>query len=304
MSPLKIYQIDAFTRTRLQGNPAGVVLAADRLSEGEMQAIARELNNSETAFLLAPKAPDHDVHIRFFTPAVEVPVCGHATIAAHHVRAIEGLAPEGESRQLTGVGVQRIETERLASGGVRIWIHQQPPVFGPRLSGQERRALVAALGIHDDDLGTGPVEIVSTGHSKVMVPIRTRGLLDAVAPDPAALTALSRGIGCNGYHLFTLQGPDAGTLAHCRMFAPAVGIAEDPVTGNANGPLGAYLVRHGLAGSDARTRGLSAWLRQGEAMGRPGRVKVEVAVDGDGAPTAVRIGGDAVVAFRGEMAMP
>lgn len=298
----RIYQVDAFTRSRFTGNPAGVVPDAAGLDEAQMQAIARELNNSETAFILPPRGPDHDVHVRFFTPTTEVPVCGHATIASHYVRAIEGAAVGGTLHQLTGAGVLAVDVEPLESRDYRIWMHQREPAFGAVLDDGQRRALLAALHLAEDELGQGPIQIVSTGHSKVMVPLRDRTLLDALAPDLAGLAALSRAIGCNGFHAFTLADPDHDTLAHARMFAPAIGIAEDPVTGNANGPLGAYLVQHRLLPPAQLRSGLSGWITQGEAMGRPGRVKVEVTVDpATLRPTAVRIGGDAVVAFRGEM---
>jgi PhzF family phenazine biosynthesis protein len=298
----RIYQVDAFTRTRFNGNPAGVVPDAAGLDEAQMQAIARELNNSETAFILPSRGPDHDVHVRFFTPTTEVPVCGHATIASHYVRAIEGTAVSGRVRQLTGAGVLAIDVEPVGPDDFRIWMHQREPSFGTVLAGAQRRALLDALHLAEGDLGPGLLQIVSTGHSKVMVPLRDRARLDALAPDLAALAALSREIGCNGFHAFTLADPDPGTLAHARMFAPAIGIAEDPVTGNANGPLGAYLVQHRLVLPEMRRAGLSCWIRQGEAIGRPGRVRVEVAVDPASLrPTAVRIGGDAVVAFRGEI---
>lgn len=89
LTVLKVYQVDAFTTEKFRGNPAGVVLNGDNLTDQEMQAIARELNNSETAFLLSPDSPDHDVRTRYFTPKTEVPICGHATIASQYVRAIE-----------------------------------------------------------------------------------------------------------------------------------------------------------------------------------------------------------------------
>jgi len=298
----RVYQVDAFTRARFMGNPAGVVPNADGLSGVQMQAIARELNNSETAFIFRPQANDHDVHIRFFTPTTEVPICGHATISAHYVRAIEGQMGSGSVRQLTGAGVLQVDIEPVDGGDFRIWMHQRPPTFGPSLSSADRHRLVAALRITEDDLGDGPIEIVSTGHSKVMIPLRNRSILNDLKPDLPALTSISRDIGCNGYHLFTLANPDPGILAHARMFAPAIGIAEDPVTGNANGPLGAYLVQHQLVPPASFQSGLSCWMRQGESMGRPGLVKVEVAVDPALlTPSAVRIGGDAVIAFRTEM---
>ncbi|WP_363800420.1 PhzF family phenazine biosynthesis isomerase [Lysobacter firmicutimachus] len=115
----RVFQVDAFTRRRFAGNPAGVVLDADRLSEAQMLAIARELNNSETAFVLAPRDDSHEVWIRYFTPTVEVPVCGHATVAAHYVRA-QVLGARGRLRQLTGAGVMQIDIEPAEAGEVRV----------------------------------------------------------------------------------------------------------------------------------------------------------------------------------------
>ncbi|MEH6419937.1 PhzF family isomerase [Pseudomonas sp. CGJS7] len=294
----RIYQVDAFTREAFTGNPAGVVLDADGLSDAQMQAIAREFNNSETAFVLSPRDDSHALWLRYFTPTTEVPVCGHATVAAHYARAVELGLPATSLRQLTGVGVMQIDIEPDGAGDYRVWMRQNPPQFGPALSDSECAALVAALGIDADELGDGPVEIVSTGHSKVMVPLRRRERMDRLAPDLPALAALSRRIGCNGFHVFALDAPAPGVLAHGRMFAPAIGIAEDPVTGNANGPLGAYLVRHRLIDPARYRDGLSAVMGQGEAIGRPGRVRVEVAVEGaDAQPVSVRIGGDATIVF-------
>jgi PhzF family phenazine biosynthesis protein len=298
----RVYQVDAFTRERFKGNPAGVVPHADGLSEAQMQAVARELNNSETAFIFRPTSDDHDVHVRFFTPTIEVPICGHATIAAHYVRAIEGQATRGTIRQLTGAGVLDVDIEPVEASDFQIWMQQRPPVFGPLLSSEDQARLVAALGIADSDVGTGPVEIVSTGHSKVMLPLRSRAVLNGLEPDLHALSVISRDIGCNGFYAFTLADPDEGILAHGRMFAPAIGIAEDPVTGNANGPLGAYLVRHQLIPAHEWRTGLSCWMRQGETMGRSGRVKVEVGVAPKSLmPISVRIGGEAVLVFDTEI---
>ncbi|GLQ99140.1 PhzF family isomerase [Dyella mobilis] len=298
----RVYQVDAFTRERFKGNPAGVVPHADGLSEAQMQAMARELNNSETAFIFRPTGEDHDVQVRFFTPTTEVPICGHATIAAHYVRAVEGLVTQGTVRQLTGAGILNVSIERLGGSDYRIWMQQRAPFFGPALSAGDQVRLTTALGIAESDLGSGPIEIVSTGHSKVMIPLRSRAVLNELKPDLQALSAISRDIGCNGFYLFTLADPDEGVLAHGRMFAPAIGIAEDPVTGNANGPLGAYIVRHQLIPAHLWRTGLSCWMGQGEAIGRSGRVKVEVGIAPKSLlPVSVRIGGEAVLVFSADM---
>jgi PhzF family phenazine biosynthesis protein len=298
--PRRLYQIDAFTNRPFAGNPAGVVANADGLTQGQMQAIARELNNSETAFLLPPCGTDHDVHVRFFTPTTEVPICGHATISAHYVRALEG-APAGVTRQLTGAGVLSVEIEKNPEIGVRIWMTQKPATFERILTVEQRGRLLRALGLSTDALAPiGEVQVVSTGHSKVMIPLRSRATLEALRPDLAILSTLSIELGCNGYYPFTLDSPSVGTFSSGRMFAPAIGIAEDPVTGNAAGPLGAYLLRAGLVepGADGRVTFVAG---QGEAVGRPGSVLVEVACRSPDAAINVRIAGQAVVVFKSEL---
>ncbi len=292
MGLFRLYQVDAFTTERFSGNPAGVVPDATGLSDAQMQAIAREMNVSETAFIFPVGGCDHDMTIRFFTPSTEVPVCGHATIAAHWIRAFEG-APDGSVRQKTGAGILPVEIERMA-GATRIWMTQNTATFEEPISGSVKEEIQRALGVLELS-EIAPVQIVSTGHSKVMVPIPSQTALNAIVPDLPALSRLSKLIGCNGFFPFALAESSEDVLAHGRMFAPAIGIAEDPVTGNACGPLGAYLASHGLleVRSDSETR---FYVRQGEAMGRAGTVSVAVGRDREG--FGVRISGEAVIAFE------
>lgn len=292
-----LYQVDAFTTRRFAGNPAGVVPDAAGLSEAEMLAIARELNNSETAFVFPAERDDHDVRVRFFTPTTEVPICGHATIAAHWVRAHEG-APQGITRQLTGAGILPVEIAIDEDGQRRIWMTQAPATFGPAIEGELRDALIAALGIGPDAIADyGPIQVVSTGHSKVLIPLNSRQVLDGLKPDAKALVRLSSQLACNGYYPFTLASPAPGCLSHGRMFAPAIGIPEDPVTGNASGPLGAYLLEHGKIALNRDGR-FTFVARQGEAIGRPGSVTVEVTRSDAAGAIHVRIAGEAVIVFR------
>jgi PhzF family phenazine biosynthesis protein len=298
MRRYRIYQVDSFTAEKFRGNPAGVVPQADGLSEAEMQAIARELNNPETAFVLSPDGPDHDVWVRFFTPTIEVPSCGHATIAAHYVRAVENALPPSTVVQKIGAGILPVDIES-DDAGYRIVMTQGRIEFGEPFSESQVGEIVAALGLEADHLDKRcPVQVVSTGHSKVLVGIRSRADLNRLSPDLGRLAEISARIGCNGYFVFVLESEPSDVLAHGRMFAPAIGIPEDPVTGNANGPLGAYLARHGLA--DPVDGVLSFRAQQGEAMGRPGTVEVEVEVEGT-EPKVVRVGGRAVIAFQFEL---
>jgi PhzF family phenazine biosynthesis protein len=310
----RIFHIDSFTRTPFRGNPAGVVLDADGLTGAQMQDIARELKHSETAFVLRPDGEDHDVRVRFFTPTVEVPVCGHATIAAHYalasVASAAGMRAERSVVQKTGAGLQRIRTVRdggAADADWRIEIGQGAPQFGEPLDAGWRRRTAQALGITGAPAGDGladglaagrPLQLVSTGHGKVIVPLPDGFPLERLVPDMAALAALSREIGCNGWFPFVLKGERA---TEGRMFAPAIGIPEDPVTGNANGPLGAYLVRHKLMAHNGRELVFDG--HQGRAMRRDGVVRVRVAVE-EGAPAAVTISGQAVILFSARLALP
>jgi PhzF family phenazine biosynthesis protein len=295
-----VYQVDAFTTQRFAGNPAGVVPDAAGLSEAEMLAIARELNNSETAFVFPAEHDDHDVRVRFFTPTTEVPICGHATIAAHWICAHEG-APKGITRQRTGAGILPVEIGIDVDGRRRIWMTQAPASFAPAIEGEARDALLAALGIGPDAIADyGPIQVVSTGHSKVLIPLRSRAALDGLKPDLKALVRLSSQFECNGYYPFTLARPAPGFLSHGRMFAPAIGISEDPVTGNASGPLGAYLLEHGHIELDSGGK-FTFEACQGEAMGRPGSVTVEVTRSDAADAIQVRIAGEAVIVFRTEI---
>jgi PhzF family phenazine biosynthesis protein len=297
MKTIRVYQVDAFTTEKFRGNPAGVVPDAQGLTDAQMQTIARELNNSETAFVLPPTAPDHDVWVRFFTPMIEVPICGHATVAAHYVRAREQHLPACTVVQKTGAGLLPVEIVKEAAD-YRVIMTQGSIDFSDLLSGAPQNDLLAALGLTAADLDERcPVQIVSTGHSKVLIGIHSRSRLHTLKPDLAALAALSARIGCNGYFVFTLD-LDADILAHGRMFAPAIGIAEDPVTGNANGPLGAYLVHHQLVAPTGPVFRFRA--QQGEALGRPGIVEVEVRLEG-GIPVQTRVGGRAVIVFQTEI---
>ncbi len=296
----RLYQVDAFTKEKFRGNPAGVIPNADGLTESEMQKIARELNNSETAFIFSSKDESYDVHVRFFTPTREVPICGHATIAAHYVRALETGLGGARVMQKTGAGILPVDIVRDGCD-LKIVMTQGKITFGEIIGGENKKALLSALGITEADLMEKyPVQAVSTGHGKVMICIKDNVTLDQLKPDYGALMRLSEAISCNGYYVFTPDTGDSGVLIKGRMFAPAIGINEDPVTGNANGPLGAYLVHHRLVRHNGEMFQFLA--RQGEAIGRAGTVGVQVKIEKD-EPVQVKVSGNAVVAFQAEMVL-
>ena len=293
-----LYQIDSFTKDKYLGNPAGVITNADGLSETEMQKIARELNNSETAFVFSSRDGAYDVHIRFFTPKNEVPICGHATIAAHYARAIEGKLNSTQVMQKTGAGILPVNIIK-EKDDYKIVMTQGKIEFGTTIDGSYKETLLSALKITEEDLLENcPIQVVSTGHSKVMVGIKDKSVLNNLNPNHDALSRLSNIIHCNGYYVFTIGSMNDENLINGRMFAPAIGINEDPVTGNANGPLGAYLVHHKIINYEGGAFTFRA--KQGEAIGRTGVIEVEVIIE-NGEPIQVKISGNAVIVFQTEL---
>ncbi len=295
MKQYTIYQIDSFTRSRFKGNPAGVVIDADGLSENQMQKIARELNNSETAFLFRPGDSNCDCEIRYFTPTIEVPTCGHASIAAIYAKAIEEQLDSCILNVKTKIGVLPFEINK-SDGQIKIWMTQGKIKIEPPLPQNLQNRLLDYLGISKKNLDERcPIQIASTGHSKVMIGITERKTLNHLTPDMYQLKQLSKEINCNGYFVFTLNSDAPDILSYGRMFAPAIGIDEDPVTGNANGPLGAYLVHNKLVNTDRNMFAFKG--AQGEAIKRDGIVDVFVSIQNQ-KPRLVKIGGEAVTIFK------
>jgi PhzF family phenazine biosynthesis protein len=296
---IQVHQVDAFTREPFTGNPTGVVLNADPLSEAQMLAIARELNNAETAFVLAPDADDHTVRARFFTPRSEAGFVGHATVAAQYVLSRRQEAPRWQ-RQKSKAGIVDIEV-RGSDADRRIAIRRAPPPLGRELNDRERLAVLDALALASESLDSRiPLRIVGAGATRLLIGVRGPEPLKHLKPDLARLTTLSAQIGAAGYFVFTLTPNAADHLTESRMFCPALGIAEDPVSGNAHGLLGAYLAHLKLlprSGANASFCGV-----QGHSLQRPGRVEVELEFSNDSL-SSVWISGQAVSIFETEIAV-
>ena len=288
---MKIYLVDAFTTEPDKGNRDGVVFDADHLSDDQMQAIAAFANVSETAFILSSDNPEtHDIHIRYFTPTKEVPICGHATIAAHFLRAQQEHITQGRVISKTGAGILPVDIQN-DTDHTKVTMTQGTPEMGEIINGTNKEELLDFLGLKPSELMPDlPIQIASTGHSKVMIPIKEQDKLHSLSPDQSALADLSEKIGCNGYFVFSIENDDAPYKTHGRMFAPAIGIEEDPVTGNANGPAGLYMAYYGILAFDdtCKYHGI-----QGEAIGKPGVVEVNVTKENDNI-VQIQIAGTAV----------
>lgn len=297
----RVFQVDAFTRTLFAGNPAGVVLESDGLSDTEMQQIAREVGRGDTAFVLAPTGADHDVRMRFFTSKCEVPFVGHATMAAHFVRATLDAPTARPIRQSSGTGIITVDVQRK-DDGFEVGMRLPAPKAVRALESQELDSLLDALGVSHGDLDPRtPVEIYATRNARLLLGLRNAQSLHTLKPNLDVLARLTPHLGADGYFLFALSSDGDSPQCESRMFCPAIGVPEDAVSGNAHSMLGALLVRHGLLKGTNGVAHLHG--KQGRSVGRPGEVTVTVEVRGS-EPLSVRISGTAVIAFQTVLELP
>jgi PhzF family phenazine biosynthesis protein len=295
---IQIFQYNAFTDRPFAGNPAGVVLDAGALDDETMARIARQMNLAETAFLAPPSSPDADVRLRWFTPALEVDLCGHATIAAFTAAAEHGLfrVDEGDERTLaveTRSGLLRI---RIARRGNRPWVAMQIPL--PRFEPLEvdRDVFAALWGVSARDLDGEWIAHRTLNYW--FLPVRDLATLRRLTLN---VEALARVEPAAAFAFLTDDTVDPDSDWHLRFFAPFHGVPEDVVTGSAQGPAGVlHLHRSGKAGSELADGWFEFRGEQGDHLGRPGRVTVRVRYDA-GAVTDLEIAGVAVAMLEGQI---
>lgn len=292
---MKYLHYDVFTDRRFEGNQLAVFPDARGLSAGQMQAVAKEMNFSESTFILPAESPDTDVRMRIFTPGAELPMAGHPTIGSTFALAHLGTIAPRRDRWVFGLGVGPTTVE-LAWEGDRLsfaWMDQRPPDY--RQPASTRPEIIRAVGVDPAAVdATGlPIEEISCGVNFTFVPVMTRAAVDAAQPDSALMKRLKSAFpgNHNAVFIFSTEPVDPAVTAYSRMFAPDLGVAEDPATGGASGPLGSYLVKHGLVHRDRMHDMVSL---QGVAMGRPSRIHMRIAQDANGAITRVQVGGRAV----------
>jgi len=302
----RFVQVDVFTERVFGGNPLAVVFAADGLEAGVMQQIAREMNCSETTFLLTATRGDCAGRVRIFTPAREVPFAGHPTIGTAWVLATEGLLPAGATRfnLEEGIGPVEVTLEGDPENPSFLWMRHGPVSFGPELGNRE--GFARSLGLEVSDLLAGcPIRTGSTGSTFLYVPLRDRETVDRARLDvPALLDAQGEGpkVGVFVFAPDPGPAPDRGAArVYSRMFAPHTsGVPEDPATGSASGPLGAYLVEHGLVAPAGTVDIVSA---QGVKMGRPSAVHIRVHTR-NGRAGDIAVGGRVVPVIEGRLRLP
>jgi len=295
--------LDVFTKEPFGGNPLAVFPDGGSLTTEEMQKIARELNLSESVFVMegVRKAIKK---LRIFTPQTELPMAGHPTIGAAYTLAAEGIleTEEGDNSFLfeEGVGNIRVNVVKRRDKVEEVWMEQPIAEFGDDMVPRELAAQLLSLDIDDLECSL-PIQTVSSGVPFLYIPVKTLAAMDriqlrmdvwekAFKQDP------------NRRHLFvfTTEVQQESANVHCRMFAPAMGIQEDPATGGASGPLGCYLVKHRVV--EPREE-IVIESEQGIEMGRPSRIKIVVTMQGEEIHK-VAIAGTCVTMGKGTLYLP
>ena len=299
MPQLPFLLVDAFTTEPLRGNPCAVVLDADDLDPKLRQRLAREFNQSETAFVDRAAPGSAEFTVRFFTPAEEIPLAGHPTIATVTALLHAGRVALPDSGAVLTLtlhllhGPIRVDVLPGAGGPALVWMTQHPPVFGATHAPE---AVLPLFGLTPDDLLPGaPIQTVSTGTPQLMILLRDHAALRrAYVADAAALGRYRAGSDFFSPHLFCLGGATAAGHTFARHFGTPPDVSEDPVTGSATGGMAAYLWHHGYLNSPEFIA------EQGHDMGRAGAVQVRISGSRE-AIENVQIGGTGVVVLDGSL---
>jgi trans-2,3-dihydro-3-hydroxyanthranilate isomerase len=306
-------QLDVFTDEPFCGNPLAVFPEGEGISDEQMQQIAREMNLSETVFVLPSEEKEALRRLRIFTPGSELPFAGHPIVGTWNCLAREGVVPppEGGSgwvhlKHEVGIGVLPIEIDFKDGAPVRVVMTQGKfEIRGEIEDPHEQADIARALGLASEDLDESlPIQAVSTGNTMLLVPVRSladlghcrvnQPLLDEIFARSEVLKGLN-GTGCYAFTRETLEIGEA--RAHARFFV-GMNIGEDPATGSAAGPLGGYLVHHGATNLDLVDGVYKFVIEQGDFINRPSRIGLEVKGE-PGKVAEVRVGGTSVVVARG-----
>jgi trans-2,3-dihydro-3-hydroxyanthranilate isomerase len=297
-------QVDVFAERPLEGNALAVFTDARGLSDDEMQAIARETNLSETTFIF-PRAAEVErergIHVRIFLTTEEVPFAGHPTLGTASWLYLNHPILRGAEQITLDLGVGpitvRFKPQQHDEPGVFGTMRQNDPTFGEALyASQDRAALAAALSISIDDLASDlPVQVISTGMSFCIVPLRSVEAAARLSIVPQDARRYLDRIGAKFFHCITPANENSGADWHARMQFDR---GEDPATGSASGCTIAYLVRHGLAGSEQ-----PIVIEQGIEMLRPSRIHVSAALENN-AVTKVFVGGRTIPVASGRLFLP
>ncbi len=292
---LDILHVDAFTTTPFAGNPAGVVLDGTGLNPTQMQAIAGEMQLAETAFLDTPTDALADYRLRWFTPTREVAFCGHATVATAHALVEAGRTRTDRLVFDTLGGPLPVAIDR-GGDDTTFWLEPALPTCTPFAG--VLTDLLYYLGM--DGCGAWAPAVLSS-EGDVLIPAESLAQLRGLMPDLHGLGTLTRSADLRGVCVVTREGVSPGSQTHARFFAPAYGVPEDRVTGSVHAAIPVWLWEAGVLRAPGGVARFTA--EQGDDLGRPGRLQVELHVAG-GVPARVRVGGRAVTVITGRVRVP
>ncbi|HEY5885671.1 MAG TPA: PhzF family phenazine biosynthesis protein [Pyrinomonadaceae bacterium] len=310
MNTYRFIQLDVFTQEPFTGNALAVFPEAEGITDEAMMKIAREMNLSETVFVLPPRDKNTLRRLRIFTPTREIPFAGHPIVGTWNGLAREGVVPLPEGgngwtriQHEVGIGVLPVEIEFADGLPSQVVMTQGKfQILDEIDDGNEQAEIARALGLAREDLDESlPIQIISTGLSFLAVPVRAIADLRRCKVNAGLLAELYLQAGGTGCLAFSRETFEIGeSRAHARMFAPADNIPEDPATGSAGGALGAYLVHHGLSAVEPVDGRHKFVIEQGDFIHRPSRIHLDVKGDA-GAVEEVRVGGPSVVVAKGEV---
>jgi PhzF family phenazine biosynthesis protein len=290
---IAVLQVDAFTSRPFGGNPAGVVLDADALSDDDMKRIAGEMSLAETAFVTGAGGSGTRLRLRWFTPiGREVTFCGHATVATAHALDEAGRT-RGDRLVFRTLGGDLPVTLERTPGPRVLWLEPTLPSCAPYPGALPD--VLAALGVTAPGAWARPA-VTSAGD--LLLPVSGLATLRGLEPDMRAIAAVATAERLRGICAVSLEGVEPGSRTHARFFAPHLGIPEDLVTGSVHAAIPIWLWETGALATDGDTVRFTA--EQGDLLGRRGRLAIELALDG-GRPAHVRVGGEAVTVLSGTM---
>lgn len=301
MRGLQYVHLNVFANRPFTDNQLAVFLDAEGTDDKRMQRIANEMAFPETTFVFPPEVSETDARVRIFTPSRELPMAGSPTVGTTFALAGAGRLRTGADTTVLGlaIGPTTVGLEWSQNSLRFAWMKQTIPTFGPIVT--DTVAVAAALGIQPRDLVGGdlPVQVASSGLSFLYVALISRAAVDAAAVDRAKLCALLRVLDLEELPVFVFspEPADDGATVYSRLFAAVLGIPEDPATGSASGPLGAYLLNYNAVSAKTESRLVSL---QGVRMGRPSRIHIALSSRA-GVLEEVQVGGEAVVVGEGKI---
>jgi len=290
----QFYQVDVFTGTPLGGNPLAVFVDACGLDEECMQQIAREMNLSETTFVTSSSDCEADFEVRIFTPTKELPFAGHPVIGTTHVLRESGKVARD----------QKLIHLKLRIGTIPICVEEDERLFMEHPQAKFLK-IVDSVDLVAESLGLSssaidprwPCQIVSTGVPALLVPIKTLELMQQIKINSAKLLEIFKPFGTDMIYAFTTETLNSSSALHSRLFAPFIGVTEDPATGSASGAVGAYLAKYCVIEKDILD---SFKIEQGYEMKRPASICVQVKQEGT-VIKSIRVGGESVTIIQGQL---